>query len=318
MTKMTSQNHPAEMSEQALQAASQTASQAPSQAASQAAGQEPQNGTVQEPVKEPVQEPVKEPAPFTLQWRDGGAVFTICRPAKLNAITRPVLEGLEHCLQALPQRGARWLVVTGEGERAFCAGTDLAEAAAMSPQAMADKSAWARELFWQLSKAPFVTVAALNGLAYGGGLELAMACTLRVAASHVRVSLPEIKLGLLPAYGGTQFLPTLVGPSRALDLMLTGRALGAQEALQMGLLSRVLDPGAALLNEAIALGLEVAQYSQVAIDAIRESVQAAGSQVGRSGLDREDAQVRLTMASADAREGVAAFLEKRAPRFRNA
>lgn len=252
-----------------------------------------------------------------LDWHADGAVFTIRRAARLNAITLPVLDALEDLLAALPARGARWLVVTGEGERAFCAGTDLAEARGMGDDAMIAKSARARDVLFRLSRAPFVSVAALNGLAYGGGLELAMACTLRLAAPHAAVSLPEIKLGLLPAYGGTQFVAALIGPSRALDLMLTGRAVGAQEAMAMGLLSRIATPDAPLLAQAIALAHEVTRHSQVAIDAIRRCVDVAGPQVTQAGLDIEDAEVRRTMGSEDAREGVAAFLEKRTAVFRH-
>lgn len=256
-------------------------------------------------------------AEHTLDWRDDGAIFTIRRAAKLNAITRPVLDALEDTLAALPARGARWLVVTGDGERAFCAGTDLAEARGMGDDAMIAKSARARDVLFRLSRAPFVSVAALNGLAYGGGLELAMACTLRVAAPHASVSLPEIKLGLLPAYGGTQFVTALVGAARALDLMLTGRAVTAPEALGMGLISRIATPDAPLLAQAVALAQEVTRHSQVAIDAIRRCVAVAGPTVEQAGLDVEDAEVRRTMTSEDAREGVAAFLEKRAAVFRH-
>ena len=143
-----------------------------------------------------------------------------------------------------------------------------------------------------------------------------MACTFRVAAPHVKVSLPEIKLGILPAYAGTQFLPALVGSARALDMMLTGRPVPAQEALSMGLVNRVTAPGADVLTEAIALGREAVQFSPDAIAGIRECVAAAGAEVTDDGLAVEDRVVRAVGKTDNAREGVAAFLEKRPAVFR--
>jgi enoyl-CoA hydratase len=252
---------------------------------------------------------------FTIEPIVEGAVFTIERPAKLNALTKPVLLGLAATLDALEARGARLLVVTGRGERAFCAGTDLGELQGLDMAARMAKTDMARELLVRLSRTPLVSVAAVNGLAFGGGLELAMACTLRIAAPHVTVSLPEVKLGLLPAYAGTQFLPALIGPGRALEMMLTGRAVAADEALAMGLLHRLAAADVPLLAQALAFGREVTAHAPSAIAAIRACVDAAGEMVTDAGLAVEAAQVRANFDHPDAREGVAAFLEKRAPRF---
>lgn len=253
---------------------------------------------------------------FRIDPLPDGAVFRLTRPAKLNAITRPILVGLAACLDDLEARRMRVLVITGEGERAFCAGTDLAETREMPEPARLDKSAMARALFARLSRSSLVSVAAVNGLAFGGGLELAMACTFRVAAAQASVSLPEIRLGLLPAYGGTQFLAALVGGARALDMMLTGRRVPAAEALAMGLLSRVVTPGEDVVAHALALAREVTQFSAPAIDGIRRCVDAAGAQVSDEGLAVEDRVVREVFVTDNAREGVAAFLEKRAPAFK--
>ncbi|MEZ5727283.1 MAG: enoyl-CoA hydratase-related protein [Burkholderiaceae bacterium] len=244
-------------------------------------------------------------------------VFRLNRPAKLNSLTKPMLLGLRDALDALLAEGERALVVIGAGEKSFCAGTDLAETREMPPQDRLDKSQMARELFFRLSRAPIVSVAAMNGLAYGGGLELAMACNFRLAMPHVRVSLPEIKLGLLPAYGGTQFLPALVGKGRALEMMLTGRPVDASEALAMGLVSRLADPAGSLLDQALALAAEVTQWSQPAIDGIRRCVEAAGADVTINGLNMEDEVVRRVFVGDDAKEGVRAFVEKRAPNYRH-
>jgi enoyl-CoA hydratase len=259
----------------------------------------------------------EDPPHFRLEPQgDDAVVFRITRPAKLNAITKQVLMALSACLDDMERKGQRLLVVTAEGERAFCAGTDLAETQQMPPDARQDKSAMARALLVRLSRSKVLSVAAINGLAYGGGLELAMACTFRVAAPHVKVSLPEIKLGILPAYAGTQFLPALVGSARALDMMLTGRPVPAQEALSMGLVNRVTAPGADVLTEAIALGREAVQFSPDAIAGIRECVAAAGAEVTDDGLAVEDRVVRAVGKTDNAREGVAAFLEKRPAVFR--
>ena len=252
---------------------------------------------------------------YTVEPIAEGAIFTIERPAKLNALTKPVLLGLAATLDALEAGGARLLVVTGRGDRAFCAGTDLGELQGLDMAARMAKTSMARELLVRLSRSPLVSVAAVNGLAYGGGLELAMACTLRIAAPHVKVSLPEVKLGLLPAYAGTQFLPALVGPGRALEMMLTGRAVAIDEALAMGLLNRVATPDGPLLEQALAFGREVTRHAPSAIAAIRACVAQAGSTVTDAGLAVEDAQVRANFDHPDAREGVAAFLEKREPRW---
>lgn len=246
-----------------------------------------------------------------------GAIFRLIRPAKLNSLTKPMLVGLSQVIDELEARQARLLVVVGTGEKAFCAGTDLAETQAQPKPQRLDKSAMARDLFARLSRSSVVSVAALNGLAFGGGLELAMACQLRIAHEHVTVSLPEIKLGLLPAYGGTQFLTALVGRSRALEMMLTGRVVNLAESLTMGLIHRSVARDLPILDAAIAFGREVTQFSLPAIEGIRDCVAAAGDCVSDQGLKVEDEVVRRVFASPDAEEGVRAFLEKRAPNFRH-
>lgn len=246
-----------------------------------------------------------------------GAIFRIDRSQRLNALTRDVLDGLAACIDELEARGDRLLIVTATGDRAFCSGTDLAELQTLAPQAQIDKSARARDLLVRISRSRLVSVAAINGLAFGGGLELAMACTLRIAAAHASFSLPEIRLGLLPAYAGTQFLPALVGKARALEIMLTGRRLGADEALAIGLVHRVAAAADTqpLLDQAIGFGREVVAWPEEAITWIRRCVDAAGERVIHEGLAVEDAAVRAVFDSPDAAEGIAAFLEKRPPRF---
>ena len=254
-------------------------------------------------------------APFTVQALEDGAVFRIERAAKLNALTKPVLEGLAACIDDLEARKLPLLVITASGEKAFCAGTDLAELQTLTDAQRAAKTVMARELLVRLSRSRLISVAAMNGLAYGGGLELAMACLLRIAAPHVKMSLPEIKLGLLPAYAGTQFLPAIVGPARATELRLTGRPVDTSEAHAIGLIHRIAAPQPSLLEQALAFGREVSGFSPSAVQGIRECIAAAGPQVTDAGLAMEDHHVRAEFGSYNALEGVAAFLEKRAPKF---
>ncbi len=262
-------------------------------------------------------DPADSSAPFQLERIDEDIqLFRLNRPAKLNALTKPILVGLEDLLDTMERGDAgRALIIIGTGEKSFCAGTDLAEIQSMSEADRLTKNKMARQLMFRLSQSPVLSIAALNGLAYGGGLELAMGCTFRIGLPHVRLSLPEIKLGLIPAYGGTQFLPPLVGRDKALEMMLTGRPVSADEGERIGLITRIADPEKNLQDQAVSFAREITQYSQSAISAVRACVGVAGSQVTQPGLDIEDREVRQVFYTEDATEGVQAFLEKRAPRF---
>lgn len=255
---------------------------------------------------------------YKIEERESCLVFHICRPQRLNAITSSVLDGLTSCIDQLEQENSnKGLIIIGEGERAFCAGTDLFERDKMSEVERGAKSDRARDLLVRLHRAPFVSIAAMNGLAYGGGLELAMACLFRIAASHADCSLPEVKIGLIPAYAGTQLLPAIVGPSRALDMMLTGRPVTSEEALQMGLINRIAKSNENLLLEAEEFLTSISKHSKIAINAIRESAAVAGPQLSDHGLAVEAEWVVKVGKSEDAKEGVAAFKEKRQPVFKN-
>lgn len=250
-------------------------------------------------------------ADYEVRWLDDGAVFVVDRPTKLNALTKAVFEGLAGCLDALEQRGQRLLVIRGRGEKAFCAGTDLSELQSMPVPARLAKNDMSRDLLVRLSRSPVISVAAINGLALGGGLELAMACTLRIAVANAIFGLPEIKLALLPAYAGTQFLPAIVGRARAEELMLTGRSIDLNEAMAIGLVHRAIPAEADIEETAIAFGREVTAQNAAAVAAIRACVAAAGAEVGDAGLRVEAEQVRTIFASADAQAGVDKFLTRR-------
>jgi enoyl-CoA hydratase len=253
---------------------------------------------------------------FTIERIASGAVFTITRPERLNALTRGVWNGLERCLDDLEREGGRFLVITSEGERAFSAGTDLKDNAGLAWEERPAKNDRVRGFLLRLFDSPVFSVAAINGLAYGGGMELAMACTFRLAVSEARFSMPEIKLAVIPSYGGTQFLPYLVGRARAADLMLTGRVLSASEAMMWGIVSEVVETRSALLERAVSLGQEVASFSPVAYRAIARCLAASGARPDRTALHAEGREVRVVLESDDAKEGVAAFVEKRKPWFR--
>ncbi len=252
---------------------------------------------------------------FSIETLPEGAVFRIERPAKLNALTRAVMRGLSDCIDSLEARRARLLLITSSGERAFCAGTDLGELQGLSLDERMAKSDASRDLLVRLHRSPLLSIAAINGLAFGGGLELAMACTLRIAASHASFSLPEVKLGLVPAYAGTQLLPAIVGKARALEIMMTGRTLQCEEALAIGLVHRLARSSDSLMEEAISFAREITKWSPGALRAIRDCVDASGEQLTDQGLALERERVNTNYRSDDAREGMAAFLEKRPARF---
>jgi enoyl-CoA hydratase len=244
---------------------------------------------------------------------DEFALLTLNRPQALNALNAALLDELAEALDWGAASGARALLITGAGERAFCAGADIAELSGRSvPRVKAD-SARGQALFRRLDRCPLASVAVVNGYAFGGGLELAMACTFRVATANARLGLPEIKLGVIPGYGGTQRLPRLVGEARALELVMTGRAIDAEEALRIGLVNRVLagDP----LAGAMAFAREFTRYSLPALAFAREAVQRALTTTLGEGLTIEADLSTLAFQMRDAVEGTAAFLEKRPPRF---
>jgi enoyl-CoA hydratase len=252
---------------------------------------------------------------FSVDQHPTGAVFRLNRPQKLNSLTTAIWSGLVECVDALEARRARFLIITAEGDRAFCAGTDLNESKLRTAEQRDEKNDSVRAFLLRLSRSELISIAALNGLAYGGGLELAMACTFRIASPDVKMAMPEIKLGVLPTYGGTQFLVALIGAARAADLMLTGRAITAAEALTFGLINKIASPGVPLVAQALEYSEVISNFSPVATAAIRRCIAGAGPFVTTEGLALEGREARIVLNSDDAREGVAAFLEKRPPRF---
>jgi enoyl-CoA hydratase len=244
---------------------------------------------------------------------DGARWVTVNRPDKLNALNREVLAELEAVLVAAREDTAvRALVLTGSGEKAFVAGADIAEFQGLSAGQAEALSRRGQQLFDAIEGSPIPVIAAVNGFALGGGCELAMACHLRIASANARFGQPEVKLGLIPGYGGTQRLPRLVGRGRALELLLTGAMIDAATAHAWGLVNRVVEPGE-LRGAAQAMVGAILQVSPVAVAHCLAAV-SGGAPIGQ-GLEIEASRFGRCATSEDMREGVAAFLEKRPARF---
>ncbi len=249
--------------------------------------------------------------------RDGAvATVTINRPKVLNALDSHTLDELREALMDLARdTTVRAVVLTGAGDRAFVAGADIAELAGLTPTAAAAHAARGQQVFDLVESLGKPVIAAINGFALGGGCELAMACTLRLAADTARLGQPEINLGAIPGYAGTQRLPRLVGRGRALELLLTGDMVSAADAERIGLVNRVVPP-ADLMVEARRLATVLASRAPIAVRYILEAVGAGLETTQREGSAHEAALFGLVAASDDMREGTRAFLEKRAPQFK--
>lgn len=248
--------------------------------------------------------------------RDGPvAVVTVTRPKVLNALDAATVAGLRATVDRLSEDdGVRAVVLTGAGEKAFVAGADIRELAALTPVAAEAQARRGHALCHAVERMGKPVIAAVNGYALGGGCELAMACTIRLAAEGAKLGQPEIGLGLLPGYGGTQRLARLVGSGRALEMMLTGRPVDAAEAWRIGLVNRVL-PQAELMPRALELAHGLAGQAPVAVRCILTAVHDGLGMTLEDGCGHEAALFGLAAATDDWREGTRAFLEKRTPRF---
>lgn len=255
-------------------------------------------------------------SPVLSRLEDGVLHLTINREDKLNALNRAVLEALRDAFEDTAHRpDTRCVVLTGAGQRAFAAGADIGEIRALAEDEVAAFVDFGHELMNGIENLGKPVIAAINGYALGGGCELALACTLRVAASTAQIGLPEVGLGLIPGYGGTQRLSRLAGRGRALHLMLTGKPIKAEQALHWGILNQVVEPDE-LGQAAGALAAQLAASAPLAMKAIMAAVhQGADLAMARS-LDLEKQYFARVCASADMREGTRAFLEKRKPEFK--
>ena len=248
--------------------------------------------------------------------RERVARLTVNRPDKLNALDRATVEGIDRAVAmaaADPDVGV--LIVTGAGERSFVAGADIGELAAQTPVEGAAYARFGQGVLERLERLGKPSIAAINGFALGGGLELALACTLRLAAETARLGQPEVALGIIPGFGGTQRLSRLVGRGRALELLLTGEPIDAREAHRIGLVNRVV-PGAELLPAAEGLARTLLSRGPVALRCVLQAVHEGMEMTQAEGAAHEAALFGLTCGTEDMREGTRAFLEKRKPAFK--
>ncbi|NNE05126.1 MAG: enoyl-CoA hydratase [Xanthomonadales bacterium] len=246
-----------------------------------------------------------------------GAVLTVTinRPDKLNALNQAVFAELTGVFaQAASDDSVRCVVLTGAGDKAFVAGADIAELRAMDSSQAGDAVKVARTLMRHMEQMGKPVIAAINGYALGGGCELALACTMRIASSKAIIGLPEITLGLIPGYGGTQRLTRLTGRGRALHMMLTGKPADAQQALDWGIVTMVTEPGE--LEQCVAkIARGLAASAPLSMRSIIDVVNSGADRSLDEGLDLEEWAFTSLFDSHDMREGTAAFLEKRKPEF---
>jgi enoyl-CoA hydratase len=249
--------------------------------------------------------------------RDGGiAVVTINRPKVLNALNAQTIDELRRMmLQLQSEDEVRAIVLTGAGDKAFVAGADINELAVQSPTSGREIALLGQHVFDLIERMGKPVIAAVNGYALGGGCELAMACTLRLAADTARFGQPEINLGILPGYAGTQRLSRLVGKGRAMELILTGAPIPAEQAERIGLVNRVV-PAADLMAEARALAKKLAAQAPLAVRYIIDAVNSGLSMPFSEACRHEATLFGLVASTDDMREGTRAFLEKRPPQFK--
>jgi enoyl-CoA hydratase len=245
------------------------------------------------------------------------STLTVNRPAALNALNRSVLEQIAHVLREVRRDpSVRVLVVTGAGDRAFVAGADIAAMAKMTTTEGLEFTRLGHRVMHTLEDLAIPTVAAVNGFALGGGVELAMACDLVVASEKARFGQPEINLGLIPGFGGTQRLPHRIGHAKARELIMTGDMIDAKTALGLGLVNQVVAPDQ-LLDTVHKLAEKLASKSAVALRQAKAALRASCTMEEDAGLRFEQEAFGITFASADRVEGTNAFLEKRPPAWKH-
>ena len=249
--------------------------------------------------------------------RDGAiAIVTVSRPKVLNALNSQTLDELRRAMLDLKgDEGVRVIVLTGAGEKSFVAGADINELAVQTPASGREHALAGQHVFDVIENLGKPVIAAINGYALGGGCELAMACTLRLAADSARIGQPEITLGLIPGYAGTQRLPRLVGKGKAMEMILTGAPIGADEALRIGLVNRVV-PAAELMKEARTLAAQMAASAPIAMRYIINAVSHGMDMPFAEACQYEATLFGLVASTDDMREGTTAFLEKRKAVFK--
>ncbi len=254
-------------------------------------------------------------SPLQIADRDAVRTITIDRPDKLNALDSATLDALHAAADAAAaDPSVRAVVLTGAGPRAFVAGADIGEMAALTPAQGRDFALRGQRMMRRFERLPKPVIAMVNGFALGGGLELAMCCHLRIAADTAKLGQPEINLGLIPGFGGTQRLLRLAGRAAALELCLAGAPIDAARALQLGIVNRVV-PAADLEADTMTLATQLANAAPLALRGILDCINVGGEAGIEEGLEYEAAQFGLVFSTDDMREGTEAFLGKRKPTF---
>ena len=255
-------------------------------------------------------------SPLLIETTDAVRTITVNRPDKLNALNSDTLDALHEAFDAAAADAeVRVVVLTGAGEKAFVAGADISEMNGLTPVEGRDFSLRGQRMMRRVEKMPKPVIAAVNGFALGGGLELAMCCHLRIAGDNAKVGQPEINLGLIPGFGGSQRLLRLAGRAATLELCLTGAPIGAERARELGIVNRVV-PAAELQAETLKLASQLANAAPLALRAMLDCVNIGGECGIEEGLEYESAHFGLVFSTDDMREGSTAFLEKRKPAFK--
>ncbi len=249
------------------------------------------------------------------ETKDGVLIITIDRPKVLNALNaQTVAEIGEAFAAAREDDSIRSVIITGSGEKAFVAGADIKELAEMTPITGKATAERGQRVFRAIEKFPKPVIAAINGFALGGGCELALACHIRIASEKAQMGLPEVTLGIIPGYGGTQRMARLLGKGKALELILTGDRIGAAEAERIGLVNKVV-PADQLMTVAEEMARTIAKRGPLAVSAAIEAVMSGSEMPFEEGQFLEATLFGLLASTEDMREGMAAFLEKRAANF---
>ena len=253
----------------------------------------------------------------TLNWEQKGVVgyLSLSRPKSLNALNAKVFKELEDCLSSLDESSLRVLIVQGAGEKAFVAGADIKEMSSLNSKEAEEFSKTGQRVFSLLEALPFPVIAAIQGFALGGGLELALACDILLLEENSKLGFPEVTLGLFPSFGGTQRLTRAIGFYKAKEMIFSGNFYTAQSAYAMGLVNEIL-PKSGLIKRAEELSKTFQQRGPLAISQAKQLIQKNGSLDLETALQIEAQEFGRLFDKEDSREGMKAFIEKRSPQFK--
>lgn len=254
---------------------------------------------------------------LVIEEKNSIAVVKINRPDKLNALNNETLDELNNCLKHCKESDSiKVVIITGSGEKAFVAGADISEINKLNPLAAKQFSEKGQEIFNAIENLGKPVIAAVNGYALGGGCELALACHIRIASTNAKFGQPEVNLGIIPGYAGTQRLTRLVGSGMAAELILTGDIIDAAEALRIGLVNKIV-PQEELMNKSMELAEKICTKSQIAVNMALRSIVSCDDLTKSEGQNYESSLFALCCSTEDFKEGTTAFLEKRKPNFKN-